>query len=280
MANTLRFLCCFFFLSQAYAQNIRYVTPTGSGTMDGSSWSNAGNDLQLMMDTLPSGGEVWVKAGNYVPTRNAETGAYLPGNRHDAFVLRNNVTLYGGFNGTETTLAERDPYNPANETVLDGDLDHDDTPFTNGFNVTGNAFHVVVAAGLTQAGMDGFTIARGYAISDGGISVSGYAIYGTNGGGLYARSSTVNLRNIRFTTNTCVVLGGAIYGITSTIDALNCTFDRNFADDIGFAAAIAIENYGSSVPGGAFTNCVFTRNSSNSYGTCRMQIPMPQCIKL
>ncbi|TZF82310.1 hypothetical protein FW774_16635 [Pedobacter sp. BS3] len=88
------------------AQTIRYVKETGSG--DGSSWNNASNDLQAMIDAVsadPNGGEVWVAQGTYYPSKT--------NNRDDFFRIKaNNIKLYGGFEGTtETSISQRDIVN-------------------------------------------------------------------------------------------------------------------------------------------------------------------------
>jgi len=79
----------------------RYVTPTGSGIQDGSSWTNAapGNSLQTIINTSASGDEVWVACGTYTTTSTT--------NRNISFSMRNGVVIYGSFAGTEITLSQR-----------------------------------------------------------------------------------------------------------------------------------------------------------------------------
>ena len=55
-----------------------------------------------------SGENIWVAAGTYKPG----------GSRSDTFVLVSDVALYGGFQGTETSLDQRDPR--IHETILSG----------------------------------------------------------------------------------------------------------------------------------------------------------------
>ena len=47
-----------------------YITQSGSGTMDGSSWNNAasGDQLQAYINTANLGDEIWVACGTYYPT--------------------------------------------------------------------------------------------------------------------------------------------------------------------------------------------------------------------
>ncbi|MDR2407129.1 MAG: Ig-like domain-containing protein, partial [Bacteroidales bacterium] len=57
----------------------RYVTESGAGTKDGTSWTNASNDLQAMINESATGDQVWVKTGIYIPkyTYNGYNPNYL-----------------------------------------------------------------------------------------------------------------------------------------------------------------------------------------------------------
>lgn len=69
--------------------------PVGSDR-SGSSWENATDDIAAAMaDAARHRGELWLKGGVYAVT--------------DAFDIRSNVGLYGGFAGTETSRDEADP---------------------------------------------------------------------------------------------------------------------------------------------------------------------------
>ena len=88
-ALTILFLCPAL-LANAEGQR-RYVSPTASGLGDASSWENASPHLQQVIDTCHAGDTVWVAKGTY-------TGG---------FVMREGVTVIGGFEGSETHLEER-----------------------------------------------------------------------------------------------------------------------------------------------------------------------------
>ena len=88
---------------------IKYVKPVASGTGDGSSWANASTDLQAMINASGTT-EVWVAAGTYKPGVT----------RSDAFIMKNNVAIYGGFTGTETLLSQRNWTRQV--TILSGDI--------------------------------------------------------------------------------------------------------------------------------------------------------------
>ena len=55
------------------SRNILYVTPTGAGEMNGTSWQNASNDLNAMLtlaSTMEQKPVIWVAEGSY--TRSEE----------------------------------------------------------------------------------------------------------------------------------------------------------------------------------------------------------------
>src|SRR5262245_6608807 len=108
----------------------RYVNVSASGANDGSSWANAYTDLQTALSNAQPGDEIWVAAAAYKP-------APPNGNRSVSFQLRNAIATYGGFNGTETSLDQRNFI--TNVTTLSGDLNGDDGP--NFANNGENSFH-------------------------------------------------------------------------------------------------------------------------------------------
>ena len=91
--------------------NILYVTTTGAGMQDGSSWTNATSNLQYAMDVAMScnpPAAVWVAGGTYTPGKS--------------LVVQPKVAVYGGFEGNEPytyDLLQRDF--TAHATIIDGD---------------------------------------------------------------------------------------------------------------------------------------------------------------
>lgn len=96
---------------------VYYITPLGSGMKDGTSWKNAfaADQLQETINTASTPCQIWVQQGNYLPdTIGIE-------NKRDAcFSMRNGVELYGGFDGTEKHLNQRNWVK--NRTVLSGNI--------------------------------------------------------------------------------------------------------------------------------------------------------------
>ena len=85
-----------------------YVAPTAAGAKDGSSWENAMNDVAkacAKVAEYAAGGEVWIKTGAYVVMSSS-----VP--------LSDNISVLGGFAGTETSADEADE--EANPVLLYG----------------------------------------------------------------------------------------------------------------------------------------------------------------
>lgn len=130
------FLLCV--LTSASAQTIHYVKEDGTG--DGTSWASASDDLQLMINSSVTGAQIWVAGGTYYPIRKADDlTTVLMDDRNNAFVLKKDVKIYGGFRGiNETELNQRDSIGTTNTTILSGDLG------TIGES-TDYAYHVVIS---------------------------------------------------------------------------------------------------------------------------------------
>ena len=169
---------------------IRYVKPTATGTGDGSSWDNASGDLQKMIDELANNnpqnlaGEVWVAAGTYQPIGWIDTDK----NYTAAFRMRDGISVYGGFKGSESSKNARSmtgnmPWQYEYKTILKGASYQDDAEWNatdTKWNVSSSASrHVVWFApypyqednSFTKVTiLDGFTIVGGHAQGDTGIN--------------------------------------------------------------------------------------------------------------
>ncbi|MFH1419698.1 MAG: right-handed parallel beta-helix repeat-containing protein, partial [Planctomycetota bacterium] len=224
-----------------------YVDAGASGANDGTSWTDAYVYLQDALTQAGDDGavaEIWVAAGTYRPDRNTAnpTGT---GDRSATFQLLDDVSIYGGFAGTETSLDQRDV--DANETVLSGDLAANDGPdFANNDE---NSYHVVTGSGTNSAAvLDGFTITAGNA--DG-------ANPDDSGGGMYNDAACPTVTNCAFDGNACIVDGGGMFNDSASCPALtDCTFTGNYADERGGAIA----NHSESSP--TLVNCVFNANTA------------------
>ena len=211
----------------AMAQTTYYVTADAT-TGDGSSWDNP-MTLTKALNTAQARDQIWVQAGTYT--------APVAG-----FTLRSGVSLYGGFEGTESSIDDRaidsdKAYRMTHQTILSGDTDNNDR--VDGVNLifpantlrTYNATHVLTINldPTEQSGnnnteptiVDGITFKGGHADQanecGGGIYVTG----SNNGGGVYI------IRRCFFIEN-YATQGGALY-VSSNVSNTNnneCLIDR------------------------------------------------------
>ncbi|HPD32207.1 MAG TPA: thrombospondin type 3 repeat-containing protein [Phycisphaerae bacterium] len=100
-------------------ENVIYVKPQGSG--NGTTWENA-TTLQTALTAAQTHDDIWVAAS---PSPTDYYKPSVPSGRAATFTLKNNVSVYGGFAGTEEPatfrLADRDF--TTNQTVLSGDIE-------------------------------------------------------------------------------------------------------------------------------------------------------------
>jgi len=227
-----------------HTPQILYVRQGATGLGDGTSWENAYTDLQPALGIAAPGDEIWVAAGMYMPTSEADRAA--------TFLLENGVAIYGGFDGTETSREQRDP--AAHVTILSGDIGNNDsqrpiiTNLTTATGNTDNSYHVVT--GATGAILDGFTITAGYANSD---------FPNNSGAGMYNSSAAPTLTNVTFSGNFATGLGGGVYNTSSSPHLMKVTFNNNSA-----ALGGGLLNELDSSP--TLENVTFSGNSATEYG--------------
>lgn len=228
------------------AQNTFFVNQTGTG--QGTSWSDASNDLNAVLFAAQSGDQVWVAKGTYLPTADYD--------RNIAFNVKSDVKIYGGFAGSETQLSQRDYI--ANTTVLSGELNTSST--------ADNSYNVVLFKNASAAtSLDGFTISGGTGNGSGTTGARNRC-----GGGIYndgaGNSSSPTIANCIIQNNSSRD-GGAVYnnGIAGKANAtfIDCDFFANNADFDGGAIFNDGRNKGQS--SSEFINCNIKGNKAN-YG--------------
>ncbi len=188
--------------------HILYVDYSANGENDGSSWTDAFTDLQSALTTVCSNiDEIWVASGTYKPTEST--------NRHVAFVMKNNLRIYGGFIGNEADSFDLSLRNfSANTTILSGNIGGPDS--------TDNSYTVVVAVNAdSTAVLDGFTITDGYGEAD-----FGFPSAPARGGGLHINGGNPTIENCDFSNNTAL-FGGGIYVLFSDPTIAHCNFIEN-----------------------------------------------------
>lgn len=209
------------------AQTIRYVKPGATGT--GTSWANASGDIQNMINASVAGDQIWIAAGTYKPNRKVhEINVITPGNPYNAFLLKAGVKLYGGFAGTESSLADRNW--SSNLSILSGHLGTSN-------NIINKSYHVIVSAGNAVTGsdtatLDGFTVRDGRADQNSFSSVvNGLYIDHNAGAGIYTvgngPSSAPIIANCTISNDSALAAGAGIYNWASYPVIKNCIIKDN-----------------------------------------------------
>lgn len=134
-----------------------YVDQNATGDGSGDSWTNAMSSLSDALRFADANTtEIWVAAGTYRAAPNVNVGFEIPANLPG-------LKIYGGFDGTETSIEQRDL--ALNETIFSGDAANDDTGV--GFTTASrneNAQHVFLIKS-NNIEFNGITIADGHADS-------------------------------------------------------------------------------------------------------------------
>ena len=285
---------------------IAYVDASASGSKNGTSWANAFTSLEDALEaTYIEGDQIWVAAGTYHPdgwnTGGGTRAAVQSNDRFKHFYLRNGVSLYGGFAGGETSIAERDW--ERNQTILSADLDDDDEDSdNNGYieaNMGNNAVHVIYLPNTLSlnetAVLDGFYIQGGNADLAGHVNGGGLYSYGSSptirncvfknnaanerGAALFACNSEMVLDNVSFIYNrACACPSDGAYGgggacfMASAVELTGCSFSNNFSTQGAGACLVVGEDNEDNdaeyenIYSVSFTDCIFRENNANQHG--------------
>jgi hypothetical protein len=237
--------------------------------MDGSSWVNAlagdsaaGNGytkLAQALRTATPGMQFWVAQGVYPPATDND--------RNKSFEIVQNVSIYGGFQGTEVTLVQRNW--TLYQTILSGEIGAANL-------LTDNSYHVMMTVGGTWTNtstLDGFYIKWGYAMES--TSPSGSSL--RYGGGILT-SHKLQISNSWFDNNYANQLGGGVYS-TGNTNVDNCIFTNNYGSGFSCYGSVVVirsskfSNNGSWAGGGIYCranikiiNCLVVNNNANNGG--------------
>lgn len=239
------------------AQTVVRVVPSGGSTdNDGSSWSNAVTIeraiaiIQGLGDKTEN--QVWLKAGAY----NIAT-----------FLNIQDVNLYGGFAGDETTLSARNW--AANQTIIDGtgttagcmgmntasmtgSIIIDGLIFQNCTNATGNGGVLSLQCSVANA--------TGYGIRLSNCIFRNNKVTGTKiGSTLFAKYVTASIDNCLFANNESAAGGGLFQFGGGPVTIVNCTMAYNKATTTMFnystatGTVITVNLYNTNLFGNAST---------------------------
>ncbi len=236
-------LYAFLLLFSISANSQIYVNAGASAGGDGTSWANAYDNLETALASASSGNEIWVASGTYM----------ISGDRNQSFVVPSGVAMYGGFNGTEVLLSQRDW--ELNITSLDGN----------------NLSHTILYLynSSTSTIIDGFVIENGMA-EEGGADdkgKSGAAIY-IDGAG--STPSSPQILNCVIQNNTSSSRGGAVLinasfsGVANPVFK-NCSFEGNRTSGANGGAVYADGTFGG-VCNPTYEDCTFYNNRAFGSG--------------
>lgn len=286
MIKPIAITCFLLFFTRLSAQSILFVNHAATGQQTGTSWSNALTNLQDALTLAQYGDQIWIAQGTYYPTTTTD--------RAISFQLKNGVSLYGGFDGSETSLDERNP--TVNLTRLSGNIGDTSTN-------TDNTIHVAIGIGLDeQTVIDGLIFSDGYSVGAFGSASdpdgAGFYLVGSSelnnstpvisncifennkaggaGGGMviafvdqddpFQVENKVNpvLINCIFRDNNAVVFGGAIAkqgpsGMSDTFNIVECQFLRNGATQYDGGAIFFASAQGSNI---VIRDCLFENNAT------------------
>jgi hypothetical protein len=266
----LSFLLSFIF-SLSLQGRIWYISQFAEG--DGSSWTSATSDLTDILTKVEYGDQIWVSAGIYYPTNNANREAY--------FLIPDGISLYGGFSGIEKSIQERDLLNF--KTILSGEIG---TPVSED-----NSYTVVMTIGVSSATtIDGFVITGGYAnghglpgsihragggwYNDGSKGESSPTIlncifegnFAREGGAFYNNGeegrANPYIRNSAFVFNKADLDGGAIFNHGKNGESSPIILDSYFTENEATYGAGILNQGAFGVVKPLVSNCTFKGNNS------------------
>jgi hypothetical protein len=218
----------------AASAQVVYVDDTAVGANDGTSWQDAFTDLQPALALAGPSGVVWVARGTYRPSQTLD--------RFARFTVRGAV--FGGFDGTETTFADRAGL--FDETILTGDLLGNDGPGFTGYG--DNSENVVYFGPVDIPVLDGFTVRGGNSSARGGGLLIEYFSFGAT------------VRHCTFVANHAAGQGGGIDCAFSEADTFidRCTFLGNRTRGDGGGVSGSLSTY--------LRSCRFLGNSAEGQG--------------
>ncbi|HEX4122100.1 MAG TPA: right-handed parallel beta-helix repeat-containing protein, partial [Verrucomicrobiae bacterium] len=257
-----------------------YVSPSARGTGNGSSWANAFTNFTAAVNAAPPCSQLWVAGGFYSGT---------------GMQLKSSVTIYGGFAGNETTLAQRNWTNHPSvltgagaQPIFDNEgtlAPIDSSAVLDGFTFTGGGLWNAASSPVVRNCT--FTQSSAAAVQnlDGASPAFVNDIFASNSfGAMINENSTVLITNCLFEANSAGAdPGGAIESDSSVVTVIDSKFLGNNSreggavDSRGGATFISRSYFESnSAPGGGalslwdgssqIVDSLLANNTASEYG--------------
>lgn len=233
-----------------------------SGCRDdcGSTWSSALRNLQEAIDRAAERSfcEVWVADGTYYPTSGTDRTA--------SFRLREQVAVYGGFEGGERTRRARDI--PSQPTTLSGDIGVEGDATDNSFHVLRGADHSILHGFRIAYGQADGPAAQGHASGGGMVNHDASPVidscefafnFAMEGGAMLNTAGSPKVINSRFVNNNAMIRGGAMLNDGASPEIIDSILELGAAQDGG-----ALYNFNSAAP--RISRSVLRHNAARSYG--------------
>lgn len=233
-------LCLLFLSGISRAQTVVRVdsTPTAA-------WPGALDNLQDALSSATPGSQIWLAEGVYFP--DVGTGQ-TNNSRLSTFEIPAGVELYGGFLGSESSLAGR--AGAASNTVLSGDLLGNDVAGASS-SIVDNAFHVVTLTGPGLASiLDQLTVTGGN--SD--ASAQNPVVAKAGGGVLVMNGASMSMSECFIESNHGFAGGGIHIDSGGAVELIGCLVRDNEVGDDG--AGVMVTTSSSPV----FVGCQFINN--------------------
>ena len=206
----------FLIIATTFSQRTVYVDKDATGVQNGLSWATAYNEPQDAFSNANIGDNIWIAKGTYSlqTTRRDYTFNWN----------KDSVSVYGGFDGTETALSQRDWEN--NPTVFSGEIQGDNDLTNNSYTVLAGPYGNSSTNKINYSLIDGITISDGYSITNTSNNSTRW------GAGFYLQA---NVRRLHITncllTNNTAQGAAAIYasasGDSTYLDISNTKFIGN-----------------------------------------------------
>ena len=259
-----------------------FVTPTGAGLKDGSSWANALAGWGAIAGALRPGDTVCLAVGDYAVTNELNLSSFSPVRLRGGYAGTDDSAPYAKAASGETRLAVTPESYTRHLTATGIELSIEDVAFTDGklynFSAVGSS-GTLRYKGLALYLANCRTTLANCAFSSNTLTnksnertgVCGY------GGAVYAENGSLDVRSSRFADNTlyswrdnCVTFGGAIYALNASVTISDTDFERNCSgtavwDSDGGALYLSGGN-------ALVENCNFLTNSCVGNGHARQTL--------